>query len=116
MSNRITDSVLNILACPYCGGDFEISEEFVICSNCQSRYEFDESGVLDLRLQRKKANPYTYQLGTPLFQRENFEFELLQKNDNPEVDFSGFKIPRHLSKEIMSYFPKAKMDNSLMLV
>ena len=41
--------------------------------------------------------------------------EKLEENKNPELDFRGISIPWHLTKELVSYFPKAKTNSSLML-
>jgi len=85
------------------------------CVKCHSQYEYSGSGILDLRLKREKEYEYNFTLGSSLLPESGFEFNKLQENNNPEVDFSGFDVPRHLSKEILSYFPKAKTENSLML-
>jgi SAM-dependent methyltransferase len=39
----------------------------------------------------------------------------LSRNPAPEVDFSGIKVPRHLTPELLSHFPKARSAGSLML-
>ena len=45
----------------------------------------------------------------------DFPFDKLQGNPDPEVDFSAVGVPHHLTKELMSYFPKAKSAGSRML-
>jgi len=54
-------------------------------------------------------------LGTPLLPESGFDFGVLPENDTPEVSFRNFNGPHHLTKEIMSHFPKAKRNDSLML-
>jgi ubiquinone/menaquinone biosynthesis C-methylase UbiE len=115
MDNKISDNVQKILACPHCGSSLTVADQGAICDGCQSNYRFSKSGAIDLRLQQTKTYKYNFELGKSLLPESEFDFGLLQKNQNPEVDFSSYNVPFHLSKEIMSYFPKAKADNSLML-
>jgi SAM-dependent methyltransferase len=115
MNNKISDNVWNIIACPHCGVSLHSSNQNVTCSNCQSQYKFTKSGAIDLRLQQRKTYQYDITLGSPLLPESGFDFVILPKNNNPEVDFSKCDVPHHLTREIMSRFPKAKTDNSLML-
>jgi SAM-dependent methyltransferase len=39
----------------------------------------------------------------------------LEMNPAPQVDLSGIPLPRHLTPELLSYFPKARGPGSLML-
>ncbi len=115
MNNKISDNVWNILVCPHCGASLDNSNQCVRCNTCQLHYKYTKSGALDLRLQKKKTYHYDFTLGTSLLPESGFEFNILQKSSNPEVDLSNFDVPYHLSREIMSHCPMAKRDNSLML-
>jgi len=115
MNNKISDNVRNVLVCPHCGSSLHSSNQGVTCDDCQSNYRFSKSGAIDLRLQQPKTYQCHFELGTPLLPESEFDFDLLPKNRNPEVDFSNHNVPFHLSKEILSHFPRAKTDNSLML-
>lgn len=115
MTGRISDRVWTILMCPYCGGTLERSESAAMCRGCHTDYPATASGALDLRLQRRKTYPYSFTLGTSLSSDEECESHLLSMHRNPEVDFRNVKAPTHLSREMMSHFPKAKKDDSLVL-
>lgn len=115
MNYKITDGVRNILKCPACGGALRKSDQGFVCDCCEAPYEYTESGALDLRFSGIKTYPYEFKLGTPLLPAEGFEFGVLTRNDAPEVDYSNFDVPHHLSPELISHFPKAKPDGGLML-
>jgi len=115
MNSKISDNVWNIIACPHCGASLHSSSQDVTCSNCQLHYRYTKSGGIDLRLQQQKTYQYDFSLGTPLLPESGFGFGILPKKSNPEVDFSNHDVPRHLSREIMSHFPRAKTNKSLML-
>jgi SAM-dependent methyltransferase len=68
-----------------------------------------------LRLKQPKIHPLEFELGSDLPANPQLKIKPLLKNSSPEVDFSGMNVPHHLSKELMSYFPKAKGPGSLML-
>jgi SAM-dependent methyltransferase len=109
------NKIWNILSCPNCSSDLITSKGGANCSNCNSKYLLSDNGNLDLRLPNAKKFSYVFKLGdkTPLL--KNIDFKILIKKDNPEVDFSNLDIPKHLTKKLLSYFPKAKTKDSLML-
>jgi SAM-dependent methyltransferase len=115
MNGKLSNNVWNIIACPQCGASLHRSDQNVICSNCQSNYRYTKSGAIDLRLQQQKKYQYDFSLGTPLLPESGFDFGLLREKSNPEVDFSEYDVPERLSRKIISHFPKAKTDNSLVL-
>lgn len=115
VNNKISDNVRKIIVCPYCGASLHACHENEACNNCQSQYRHTESGTIDLRLQQQKKYQYDFSLGTPLLPESGFDFGVLPEKSNPEVDFSKYDVPHHLTREVLSYFPKAKSDNSLML-
>lgn len=115
MNNKITDGVQSILMCPACGGALQKSDQGFVCDRCEAHYEYTESGALDLRFSGIKTYQYEFKLGTPLLPPEGFNFGVLSRNDAPEVDYSNFDVPHHLSPELISHFPKAKSEGSLML-
>jgi SAM-dependent methyltransferase len=74
-----------------------------------------DSGSLDLRLKNKKRYQYEFLLGDCLLPETGFKFQPLAMNSKPEIDFSGINVPVHMSKEMLSYFPKAKGNDCLAL-
>ncbi|MCI0553136.1 MAG: class I SAM-dependent methyltransferase [Anaerolineae bacterium] len=66
-------------------------------------------------MKRRKTYSLEFELGVPLLGENNFAFEPLETNPEPEVDFSEISVPFHLSREILSYFPKARCSESLAL-
>jgi SAM-dependent methyltransferase len=115
MPERLSDNVWKHLICSSCGHSLEAESRGAFCRSCGLIYSYTESGSLDLRLQRPKTFTDNFELGTPLLPEGGFPFEPLQPNPDPQVDFSGVQTPRHLTKETLSYFPRAKSKNSLML-
>jgi SAM-dependent methyltransferase len=115
MKRKISNNVINILACPSCGLSLHISDEGATCANCQLQFGYTSHGALDLRLQRTKTYHYDFTIGEPFLENLDFSFDILPVKSNPEVNFSNIEVPRHLTKELLSHFPKAKASNSLVL-
>lgn len=115
MSQSLSNNVWKHLVCSSCGHSLEAQSQGATCPGCGLVYFYTESGSLDLRLQHPKSYTDAFELGTPLLPDEGFSFDPLQINSDPQVDFSGIPTPRHLTKEILSYFPHANSRNSLML-
>jgi SAM-dependent methyltransferase len=115
MVKHLSNNVRQYLSCSYCGRELEMTKEGAKCSGCGSKYKYSNSGALDLRLQFPKKYPLDFELGSSLLPSQGFPFDPLQINPASEVDFSNIGTPRHLTREIISYFPKAKSPDSLML-
>jgi len=115
MVQPLSDNVWKHLICTSCGHGLEAGSMGAVCSGCGLVYSYTESGSLDLRLQKPKTYSGTFELGAPLLPENGFSFDPLQANPDPQVDFSDVPIPRHLTKEILSYFPRAKSEGNLML-
>jgi len=115
MFQLFSDNVWKHLVCSSCGHGLEVAGQGANCPGCGQEYPYTDSGSLDLRLQRPKNFADTFELGAQLLPEDGFDFTPLQINPAPDVDFSGINTPRHLTKEILSYFPRAKSKDSLML-
>jgi SAM-dependent methyltransferase len=115
MSQSLSNNVWKHLICSSCGHSLETHSQGAACPGCGLVYSYTESGSLDLRLQGPKSYPDTFELGTPLLPQDGFLFEPLETNPTREVDFWGISTPRHLTKEILSYFPRAQSQDGLML-
>ncbi len=68
-----------------------------------------------MRLNRPKQYQLEFEVGSAPSPQADFQSVPLVMNAEPEVDFSHVRVPRHLSREIMSYFPKASSPSTLML-
>lgn len=110
----MSENVWGILACSYCKSELHRTDTGASCDNCGSNYIFNHFGSLDLHPQRTQRYSLDFEVGAPLLEDES-QFEPLRANLHPEVDFGNFKPPRHLTRELMSYFPRAQTDTSLML-
>lgn len=113
---QIPSKALDIIVCPHCRGRLAKSNtQGLFCSSCNVSYENTESGSLDLRLKTIKQIQLNFQIGKPLDFNYPLIVEPLSLNKVPQVDFNNVPIPVHLTRELMSYFPKATEQNSLML-
>ncbi len=112
---NISQRIWNILACPSCGAPLSPIKHGARCPDCDEAYALSKEGQLDLRLRRKETYQVEFELGTPLLPNKGFDFSVLRMNRTPEVDFTGIKVPQHLTPELLSYFPRAKTPESLAL-
>jgi SAM-dependent methyltransferase len=115
MNKPISDNVWKILACSYCNHSLKQTPIGAECTNCGSSYAYTQSGSLDLHPPRTKHYSLDFEIGAPLLPPEGFPFVPLRSNPKPELNFIDKKIPRHLTSEMLSYFPKARSENSLVL-
>lgn len=115
MRNNPSKQIWDTLACPFCGNSLSKIGKGAKCLECGEEYVCSNEGQLDLRLRRKKSVQLQFELGTNLLPEKGFGFKTLQKDTSSQVDFTKIKVPWHLSEELMSYFPKAKGNNSIML-
>ena len=103
------------LISPCCHLELETANRKYSCSNCGTQFEYNRSGSLDLRLKVPKKIMLEFNIGgIPLTEKE-ISVAPLTPNPSPAVDFSGIKTPYHLTKEVLSYFPKSQRPASLML-
>lgn len=91
------------------------NEQGASCPACETEYQYKDSGALDLRLQSAKQYTLEFEINNAPLPVDNFDCSPLTMCATPEVDFSAIHVPNHLSKEILSYFPKASSPNSLAL-
>ena len=112
---EITDRLLTILQCPLCGGPLLKTTGGLSCDRCPAEFPNRPPGVPDLRLPRPKSYPVEFTLGEPLPEPSSTELGLLPFHPQPQVDYSGVHAPTHLSKEMLSHFPKARNADSHML-
>jgi len=115
MTSTISSNIWNILTCSYCGNELEKINSGAECPNCGLKYQYTHSSSLDLRLKKHKKYNLEFELGTPLLSDNGFQVKPLMTNIKSEVDFSNMSVPLHLTKEVLSYFPKSKSPDSLML-
>jgi SAM-dependent methyltransferase len=114
MTSKISENVMRVLACPNCSAALQKKDDCVMCSACGSRFSKTASGALDLRLTRERKVQYEVVLGRE-FTSGDMDFRALVEKDQPQVDFSNTEVPYHLTEELLSYFPKAASETSLML-
>ncbi len=115
----LSDNIWSKIVCPSCSGHL-LPHEYMLnngftCSGCGSTYRYARSGLggMDLRLQKPKTYKLDFQVGVPVVLPT---VEPLRCNETPAVDFSSMKkIPRHLTKALLSYFPRATSADSLVL-
>jgi len=69
---------------------------------------------LDLQPKGKKRYRFKFELPPPCADA-HVRFDPLPVNPVPEVDFRTFSVPERLTAELLSYFPKAKSRDSIML-
>jgi SAM-dependent methyltransferase len=110
----LSENVWRTLACPSCGGALAEEGDAARCAGCAARYPRAASGALDLRLQGTKTLTHSVTLGASLA-APRAGFHALPLHPNPAVDFGARAVPYHLSRELMSHFPKARVPGEPML-
>ena len=114
--NQIPKCLLEILICPACRLPLDIHQSNgLICKNCSSQYILSESGQLDLRLKNSKKINIEFELEPQQAGNHPTPTGFFEENPHPEVLFNNSEIPHHLSKALLSYFPKAKYDDDFVL-
>lgn len=110
------DFIEEILICPKCHSALaKNSTDNFSCQTCSEVYPITESGSLDLRLRSEKKVINEVVLGKPLRLPSNLPSSSLTLNSIPQNNFTGIILPHHLSGELLSYFPKASSDQSIVL-
>jgi SAM-dependent methyltransferase len=111
----LSENAWKALACPACGGVLQRIPEGGHCPACGLTYRFASSGGLDLRLQGPKRVTHEFILGEPLEAPAGVDFGELTENRAPRVDLAGVDVPFHLTRALMSHFPKAQSASELAL-
>ena len=86
-----------------------------VCDSCGASFLYEPGGRLDLRLRQPKAVSIDFRIGAGLPDPSPIDWRPLSRNERAEVDFSGESIPNHLSRELLSHFPKARAAGQLVL-
>jgi len=107
--------ILDNLVCPQCNQPLVFGEDQNFsCPLCQVTYGYSFSGSLDLRLQKPKSVNLNITL-SPLY--DEFKPPVYKESDyaSPAVDYSSIHLPRHVTPEILSWFPRARSEGALAL-
>lgn len=113
---QYSDRLWRILVCPSCRTPLSREEGAgARCHGCGTAYGHADTGALDLRLKTAKKYELEHELGSPLLSESGVDFRPLPVNSAPEVDYSSVAVPPHMTKELLSYFPRAKGPHSMML-
>jgi SAM-dependent methyltransferase len=111
---ELSERTWRILACNQCGTPLTRNGSGAACEPCNFSFRTTETGALDLRLQRGKPVSVDFEVGVPLV-ADGFEFKPLELRPRAEVDFSGTRVPWHLTPQLLSHFPRARSANAAAL-
>jgi len=107
------EKIKHILLCPQCHcRDLVFYEDELKCNSCFTSFPVKHN-QLDLRLQQRKKVEVTFNVGQDFI--IDYPFYPLAYNEMQKVNFEGVKVPKHLTKELMSYFPKSTNENNFAL-
>lgn len=116
MKNSILNQFSGLFCCPNCESSLFSEKDKIKCLTCHGEYFFNfDSGQPDLRLKKRKNVNFKFVIAGEEFEDNNFDFKILKVNSENEINYPKDKIPHHISKELLSYFPKAKSPESTML-
>ena len=116
MNYDLDPRVMAILRCPHCRQELvRSSDGRFSCRSCDALYGWSKTGSLDLRLRKPKPVELRFDIAPSHHLTEIPWHEELPANPTPSVDFGDTRPPIHLSKALMSYFPRAAGKDSLML-
>lgn len=115
MNVTISENAWRAMQCPDCRHELRRISEGADCSSCGARYPRRASGALDMRLKKSKRIQHEYVLGEPLLAPPGVDFRLLREKRAPAVDFGELSVPYHLTRALMSHFPRAGSRGDLAL-
>ena len=115
MKHSISNALKALLACPHCGTSLPFTETGAHCPSCELQFGFAPSGALDLRPQCRKVHRHDFTLDPVVLSEPGLAFGFLEKNHAPAVDFTGLTCPPRLTRKILSHFPSAPSNTSLVL-
>jgi SAM-dependent methyltransferase len=116
MKYDLEPKVAAVLRCPYCRQELRRSSDGSFsCDHDKAVFGWSESGSLDLRPRKPTTAELKFEIAPSHTLAEVPWRADLYANPTPEVNFGDTPLPRHLSRELMSYFPKAAGKDSLML-
>lgn len=113
-SQHLPERAWKVMACCHCGSRLGRVDSGATCLGCGTEFPRTATGSIDLRLRQPKPYSLPLTLGAPLVPA-GFSFGPLEENATPEVDLRNLTVPWHLTRELMSYVPCARNENSLML-
>lgn len=125
----LSEAIRAALACPDCQGSLSPRNpdpgpvqsgvvnqgQKAYCMSCALDYPRTPSGSVDLRLKRARSRMLEFPLGTPPLEEDGLDCQPLDLNPAPEVDLSAVRIPHHLTREMISWFPKPRARGALAL-
>lgn len=103
--------LMNVLACPTCGGALVETPGYLRCGACA--IDYPGGARTDLRVKKRKRVQITFDVPEEPYPEP--EVALLRRHPAPAVDFSGIATPHHLTRELLSHFPKADRPDALAL-
>src|SRR5690606_9909826 len=112
--SELPEVVREALVCPQCGGALEASNSGLVCEDCGSAFDDTPDRNVDLRLRTPKRYQVEFRVGGELL-APGFKFAPIEPRPDPEVDLSQVRPPWHLSRPLMTYFPKASSSRSIAL-
>ncbi len=114
-NNRVgeKDDIFHFLRCPYCLCHIEKENDYAICQGCKEMFNYDENGIIDLRLKKPKQVNLNFELGKKEKMGDQDFFQ------NFKVRYPNHPIPNSISKglqwELCSYFPKVLNEKLFVL-
>lgn len=112
---RFHKAIRDAFACPHCGSALEHDQHVFRCVTCEHDFGINHEGALDLRPRRAKRVDLTFEVPRWGSGPADVPARPLERKPHPEVEWSGLSIPRHLSAELLSYFPRASRDDAVAL-
>lgn len=102
-----------ILVCPYTHQPVVFETNKFVSKEAAEEFPL-VNGRFDFRLKRPKNYSVGFVVGKGL-STEGIDLRPIGMNPDADVDYSKISVPNHLSREVLSYFPKAKNADSYVL-
>lgn len=117
MKHELDPKIVAVLRCPHCKQELApTADSSLKCQACDVTFVRNESGALDLRIQKSSVHvELRFDLEPSHRLTEVPWCDDLPANPSPAVDFGNAPAPRRLSGALLSHFPKAAGQDSLML-